>query len=256
MGDDPARRDDEIVALRTGLALGIPMIDTAEMYGAGRSETLVGEAIAGRRDDVFLVTKVLPENASKKGVVRACERSLKRLRTDRVDLYLLHWPGPHPIAETVAGFERLVRDGKILRWGVSNFDVDALDAMARVDGGARCAANQVYYNLVHRSAETRVAPWCRARGVTVQAYTPLDRGRIVDADAVRRIARRHGVAPSAVALAWTVRESGTSAVAKTSRADRARELAAALTLTLTADDVRELDAAFPAPTQNEPLETL
>jgi diketogulonate reductase-like aldo/keto reductase len=238
MGDDASRRD------------------TAEMYGAGRSESLVGDAILGRRNQTFLVTKVLPENASTKGVVRACERSLRRLGTDRVDLYLLHWPGPHPIAETVAGFERLVADGKVLRWGVSNFDVDDLDAMAAVDGGARCAGNQVYYNLVHRSAERRVAPWCRARGVVVQAYTPLDRGRIVDADAVRRIARRHGVAPSAVALAWTVREPGTSAVAKTSRADRVRELAAALTLTLTADDLRELDDAFPPPTRDGALETL
>jgi diketogulonate reductase-like aldo/keto reductase len=256
MGEDAARRGEEIAALRAGLDLGFPMIDTAELYGSGIAETLVGEAIDGRRDAVFLVSKVLPENASRTGVVRACERSLERLRTDRLDLYLLHWPGPHPIAETVAGFERLVADDKILRWGVSNFDVDDLDAMARVPGGARCAANQVYYNLVHRGVERRVAPWCRAHGVAVQAYTPLDQGRLAGAAAVKRVAARHGVAASAVALAWTVREEGTSAVAKTGRASRVRELASALTLELSADDLSELDRAYPRPTVDGPLETI
>src|SRR6185295_17848165 len=178
IGDEPSRRDDEIAALRTGLDLGFPMIDTAEMYGDGASESLVGDAIVGRRDSVYLVTKVLPDHAGKHGVVAACERSLRRLGTDRVDLYLLHWTGRHPIADTVAGFETLVRDGKILRWGVSNFDVADLDAMARVAGGAHCAANQVYYNLAHRGVERRVATWCRAHDVVVQAYTPLDQGRL------------------------------------------------------------------------------
>jgi diketogulonate reductase-like aldo/keto reductase len=256
MGDDPSRRKDEIAALRLGLDLGLTMIDTAEMYGAGRAESLVGEAIAGRRDDVFLVSKVLPENASRDGVVRACERSLARLATDRVDLYLLHWPGRHPIAQTVAGFERLVADGKILRWGVSNLDVDDLEEMARVAGGRACAANQVYYNLAHRGAERRVLPWCRAHGVAFQAYTPLDQGRLVKAPAVAKIAARHGVAAAAVAIAWTIRDEGASAIAKTSRPERVREFVAALSLRLTHEDLRELDAGFPAPGRDEPLETL
>lgn len=256
MGDDAARRAAEIAALRTGLDLGLSMIDTAEMYGAGRAETLVGEAIAGRRDAVYLVSKVLPENASAKGVVAACERSLARLRTDRVDLYLLHWPGSHPIAETVAGFERIVAQGKALRWGVSNLDVEDLEAMAASPGGANCAANQVYYNLAHRGAERRVLPWCRARGVTLQAYTPLDQGRLAASDVVRQIAARRGVAASAVALAWAIREPGVVAIAKTGRAERVREFAAALSVKLTADDLRDLDAAYPPPDRDGPLETI
>ena len=256
MGDDPARRAAEVAALRTGLDLGLSMIDTAEMYGAGRAERLVGEAIAGRRDEVFLVTKVLPENASAKGVVAACERSLSRLATDRVDLYLLHWPGSHPIAETVAGLERLVAQGKALRWGVSNLDVEDLEAMAAAPDGANCAANQVYYNLAHRTAERRVIPWCRARGVTVQAYTPLDQGRLAASGVVKKVAARHGVAASAIALAWAMREDGAVAIAKTGRAARAREFAATLTVKLTADDLRELDVAFPPPAQDSPLETI
>jgi len=256
MGDVPARRGDEIAALRAGLDLGLTMIDTAEMYGSGKSETLVSDAIAGRRDEVFLVTKALPENASKTGVVAACERSLKRLKTDRVDLYLLHWTGRHPIAETIAGFERLVAAGKILRWGVSNFDVAHLDAMDAAVGGAKCAANQVYYNLAHRGAERRVAAWCRRHDVVFQAYTPLDQGRLASSPAVKKVAARHDVAASAVALAWTIREPGTSAVAKSGHADHVREFAAAVSLRLDDADLRELDAAFPAPTEDGALETI
>jgi diketogulonate reductase-like aldo/keto reductase len=256
LGDDPARRADEIAALRTGLGLGLTLIDTAEMYGAGRAETLVGEVIAGRRDEVFLVTKVLPDNASREGVIAACGRSLKRLGTDRVDLYLLHWESRHPIAETIAGFETLVQRGQVLRWGVSNFDVDDLRKMAEAPDGGRCAANQVYYNLAKRGAERRVIPWCRARGVVVQAYTPLDQGRLAKDAAVRKVAARLGVAASAVALAWTIREEGVVAVAKTGRAERVREFASTLALKLSADDLRELDAAHPAPTRDGPLETI
>ncbi len=252
MGNDPAQRAQEIAALRLGLDLGLTLIDTAEMYGSGRAERLVGEAIAGRRDEVCLVTKVLPSNASREGVRRACERSLKRLGTDRIDLYLLHWPGEHPVAETVEGFERLARDGKILRWGVSNFDVDDLAEL----GGAPCAANQIYYNLAHRGAERRVIPWCRAHGVVVQAYTPLDQGRLADAEGVRGIAARHGVAPAAVALAWTLREPGSAAVAKSASPRRVREFAAALALRLAPGDLHELDAAFPAPEADGPLEMI
>lgn len=255
MGDEPAHRADEIAALRAGLELGFPLIDTAEMYGSGRAEELVAEAIDGRRDQVFLVTKVLPQNASARGTVAACERSLRRLRTDRVDLYLLHWPGSHPIVETLAGFEELVRAGKVLRWGVSNFDEEELDAMAGA-GGAACAANQVYYNLAHRGAESRVMPWCRAHGVVVQAYTPLDQGRLALAAPVRRVAQRLGVAASAVALAWTVRERGAAAVVKSGREDRVRHLAAALSLRLSDEDLRHLDAAFPPPKGPAPLETI
>lgn len=256
VGDVPAKRADEIAALRLGLDLGLTTIDTAEMYGSGRAEALVGEAIAGRRDDVFLVTKLLPENASKDGVVAACERSLKRLATDRVDLYLLHWESRHPIAETIAGFEFLVKTGKILRWGVSNFDVDRLRGMSEAPDGGRCAANQVYYNLNHRGAERRVIPWCRERGVVVQGYTPLDQGRLARDAAVKKVAARHDVAPSAVALAWAAREEGVVAIAKTGRAERVREFAGALALKLSREDLRELDAAHPAPTRDGPLETV
>jgi diketogulonate reductase-like aldo/keto reductase len=256
MGDDPARRDVEVAALRRGIDLGLTTIDTAEMYGAGRAETLVGEAIRGRRDEVFLVTKVLPDNASEKGVVAACERSLRRLGTDRVDLYLLHWPGRHPIAETIAGFERLVAQGKTRRWGVSNLDVEELDEMRAAPAGDRCAANQVYYNLSHRVAERRVLPWCRAHGVTLQAYTPLDQGRLVRDRAVRAVAGRRGVAPATVAVAWTIREAGTATVAKTARPDRVDEVAAAAALRLWPEDLRDLDAAHPAPARDRPLETI
>jgi diketogulonate reductase-like aldo/keto reductase len=256
MGDDPARRAEEVRALRRGIDLGVTTIDTAEMYGSGRAESLVGEAIRGRRDDVFLVTKVLPENASEAGVVAACERSLARLGTDRVDLYLLHWPGRHPIAATVAGFERLVAQGKARRWGVSNLDVDDLEEMRAVPGGDRCAANQVYYNLAHRVAERRVLPWCRAHGATMQAYTPLDQGRLVRDRAVRAVAERRGVAPATVAIAWTVREEGTATVAKTARADRVDEVAAAATFRLAPEDLRDLDAAHPPPTRDRRLETI
>jgi diketogulonate reductase-like aldo/keto reductase len=223
MGDVPARRGEEIAALRAGVDLGLTTIDTAEMYGSGRAESLVGEAIEGRRDRVFLVTKVLPENASRQGVVDACERSLRRLATDRVDLYLLHWPGRHPLAETVAGFERLVADGKVLRWGVSNFDVDDLRRLCEVPDGGRVAADQVYYNLAHRGAERRVVPWCRERGVVVQAYTPLDQGRLAASPAVKGVAERLGTSASAVALAWTIRAPGVAAIAKTSKPQRVRE---------------------------------
>jgi diketogulonate reductase-like aldo/keto reductase len=256
MGDVAARRADEIAALRTGLDLGLTLIDTAEMYGSGRAETLVGEAIAGRRDEVFLVTKVLPSNASKDGIAAACERSLKRLATDRVDLYLLHWPGRHPIAETVAAFERLVAQGKTLRWGVSNFDIDELDALVRVEGGDRVAANQVYYNLGHRAAEARVLPWCVQRGVTLQAYSPLDQGRLSDAKPLRQIASRHGVTPAAIALAWTMRDARVVPIVKSGHAERVREFAAARDVKLTSEDLRALDAEYPAPGRDAPLDTV
>jgi diketogulonate reductase-like aldo/keto reductase len=256
MGDVPARRAEEIVALRQGLDLGLNLVDTAEMYGSGRAEDLVGEAIHGRRDDVYLVTKVLPENASKDGVVAACERSLKRLRTDRVDLYLLHWTSRHPIADTVAGFEQLVAQGKVRRWGVSNFDVDDLEKLAKTEKGLECAANQVLYNLRHRSAERRVIPWCAERGIVVQAYTPLDQGRLANAAVTEAIASRHGVTASAVAIAWTLRKPEVVTIAKTGHKERVREFAAALTVKLTAEDLRELDAAYPPPRKDVPLETL
>jgi diketogulonate reductase-like aldo/keto reductase len=256
MGDDPGRRDEEIAALRLGLDLGLTLIDTAEMYGRGRAESLVGEALAGRRDKCFLVSKVLPENASQKNTLRACEESLKRLGTDRLDLYLLHWRSRTPLEETVGAFEKLAKDGKIVRWGVSNFDVSDLEGLGAVPAGERCAANQVYYNLTHRSAERGVARWCRARGVVVQAYTPLDQGRLAKHETVRKIAARHGVSASAIALAWTIRDDGSAAVAKTGRPERVREFAAALTLRMTPEDLRDLDAAFPPPTKDVPLETL
>src|SRR5689334_22227813 len=178
MGEDPAKRRGEVAALRRGLELGMTLIDTAEMYGEGGAERVVGEAIAGRREDVFLVSKVYPHNASRRGVVTACERSLARLGTDRLDLYLLHWSGNHPLAETVAGFEALQRAGKIRRWGVSNLNTDDLEELWAVPGGNRCATDQVLYNLTRRGPEWDLLPWCRERRLPVMAYSPIEQGRL------------------------------------------------------------------------------
>jgi diketogulonate reductase-like aldo/keto reductase len=246
-------RDDRataLVALRRGLDTGMTHVDTAEMYGGGRVEELVGEALAGRRDQVFLVSKVLPENASRDGVRRACEASLRRLRTDRLDCYLLHWAGRHPLEETIAGFERLVADGKTRFWGVSNFDAEELEAAAAIAGPGRIACNQVLYHLGERAIEHAVAPWCTAHGVAVVGYSPFGSGRFPSARdragrVLAEVAAAHRATPRQVALAFLVREPGTFAIPKAARADHALENAAAGDLALGADDVRRLERAFP-----------
>jgi diketogulonate reductase-like aldo/keto reductase len=256
MGDDPARRRAELEALRLGIELGMTLIDTAEMYGDGRSEALVGEAIAGQRDKVFLVSKALPSNASRKGVARSCEDSLKRLKTDRLDLYLLHWSGVHPLAETVRGFEDLVAAGKVRAWGVSNLDLDEMKKLVALPGGKACATNQVLYNLSRRGIEFDLLPWSQRLGMPVMAYSPVEQGRILGHKALRETAQRLGATPAQVALAWVLRQDGVVAIPQTGKAAHVRENRKALDLTLDAQALALLDEAFPAPTQPTPLEMI
>jgi diketogulonate reductase-like aldo/keto reductase len=255
MGERDTARAREIGALRLGLDLGLSLIDTVEMYGDGDSETLVGEAIRGRRDEVFLVTKVLPHNASAKGTIEACERSLRRLGTDRIDLFLLHWQGPHRIEDTFAAFDRLKADGKILHHGVSNFDAEDMAEADAVGGGAGIA-DQVLYSIASRGAERRLLPWCAERRVAVMAYSPFYHGRMDVAAALEDVAARHGVTPHAVAIAWTLRHENVVCIPKAANPDHVRANAAALDLTLTDEDLAALDAAYPAPTRDVPLDIL
>lgn len=258
VGENTARRGEELAALRLGIDLGLTLIDTAEMYGDGASEELVGEAVAGRRDEVFLVSKVLPSNAGREAAIRACERSLARLGTDRIDLYLLHWRGGTPLAETLAAFDSLVRTGKIRHWGVSNFDPEDMAELAALAGGEGVATNQVLYNLSRRGIEFDLLPLCRERGVSVMAYSPVEQGRLLRRPALAEVAARHGATPAQVALAWVLRQDSVIAIPKAGRPEHVRENRAALdlTLTLTPEDIAELDRAFPAPTRQQPLEML
>lgn len=255
MGEKRARREDEIAALRRGLDLGLTLIDTAEMYGEGGAERVVGRAIAGRRDEVFLVSKVYPHNATRAGTPRACERSLKRLGTDRLDLYLLHWRGSVPLAETVEAMERLVAQGKIRAWGVSNLDADEMAELDAIAGGANVAANQVLYNLGRRGIEWALLPRCQEAGVAVMAYTPLE-PRALRHDALAEVARRHGATPAQVALAWVLRHEGMITIPKAARLAHVEENAAAASLALDADDRAALDQAFPPPERPRALEML
>jgi len=245
-----AERRTAVDALRAGLDAGMAHVDTAEMYGHGRVEEIVGEAIAGRRDEVFLVSKVLPENATRAGTIRACEASLRRLGTDRLDCYLLHWPSRHPIAETIAGFEALRTAGKIRAWGVSNFDVPDLEAAAAVAGVHAIACNQVLYHPGERAIERRVAPWCARHGVAVVAYSPFGSGdfpgpRSRGGRVLAEIAERHGATPRQIALAFLVRAPALFAIPKSARRAHVLENAGAADVTLSAAEIRRLDAAFP-----------
>lgn len=256
MGDEPRRRADEIASLRLGLDLGMTLIDTAEMYGDGASEKLVGAAIAGRRDEVFLVSKVLPSNATRSGTIAACERSLKRLGTDRIDLYLLHWRGRTPFAETIAAFEALQDAGKIRHWGVSNMDVDDMQEIARASGGAAMATNQVLYNLTRRGIEYDLLPQAQARGLPVMAYSPIEQGRLAEYPEIEEIADRHGVTPAQIALAWVLRQQGVIAIPKAATPRHVQENRAALDLQLTPQDLADLDNVFPPPDGPESLEMI
>lgn len=256
MGDHTSRRKEEIAALRLGIELGMTLIDTAEMYGNGRAESLVAEAIAGWRERVFLVSKVLPSNASRKGVPRACDASLKRLRTDRIDLYLLHWASSHPLEETIRAFEALQAAGKIRNWGVSNLDLSEMEQTLAIAGGVACAANQVLYNLTRRGIEYDLVPWCRKRNIAIMAYSPIEQGRLLHHRELKRIAERRGAAPAQVALAWVLRQQGVVAIPKAATQAHVRENRAALDLELTAQDLEELDRAFLPPQGPTPLEML
>lgn len=254
MAEGRGNRAAEIAAIRAGIDHGLTLIDTAEMYGDGASESLVGEAIAGRRDGLFIVTKLLPGNASRTGTVKACERSLKRLGIDRIDLYLLHWRGGVPLAETVEAFETLRAAGKIARWGVSNFDVDDLEELAEVADLQGCAVNQVLYNPEHRGIEYDLLPFQHTARMPVMAYSPIGQGgSLLRSPALLAVAKRHGASPAQVALAWALRQQGVIAIPKAGTAAHAVENAAALRLTLTAQDLAEIDRAYPPPRRKQPL---
>ena len=256
MGEDRRRRKDEAAALRLGIDLGLTLIDTAEMYGSGGAEEVVADAIAGRRDAVFLVSKVLPENATRRGTVAACERSLKRLKTDRIDLYLLHWRGGPKLSETLEGFAELVEAGKIRHWGVSNFDAADMEELLALPGGERVQTNQVLYNLTRRGSEWDLLKLCRERRIPIMAYSPIEQGRMLRQPALKRIAERHGATPAQVALAWLLRQDGVIAIPKAAAPEHVRDNRAALDLSLAADDLTELDRAFPPPSKKRPLEML
>jgi diketogulonate reductase-like aldo/keto reductase len=252
MGEDRRRRKDETDAIRHGIDLGYTLIDTAEMYGEGGAEEAVADAIAGRRDGLTIVSKVYPHNASRQGAIAACERSLKRLRIERLDVYLLHWIGSVPFEETIAAFQKLKADGKIADWGVSNFDLDDLQAWHAGDGG-RCATNQVMFNLARRGVEFDLLPWMQRHGMPLMAYSPIDQGPLARHGALKAVADRHGATPAQVALAWLLHLPGVVVIPKSSSKARLAENFGALDVTLTADDLAELDRAFPPPRSKRSL---
>jgi diketogulonate reductase-like aldo/keto reductase len=256
MGENDAARRDEVAALQLGIDLGMRLIDTAEMYGHGGAEKVVAEAIAGRREGIFVVSKVLPQNASHAGTLAACERSLKRLRIDRIDLYLLHWPGEHPLEETLRGLTELVEQGKIRHYGLSNFDLGELERAERLSGGPRVAANQVLYNIGRRGIERKLIPWCASRGIAVMAYSPLEQGRLRPDPELQRVAARHDASPAQVALAWTLRHDNVVSIPKATRRAHVLANAKAADLVLTEEDLADIDRAFPPPRRDVPLETL
>ncbi|MGW4948651.1 aldo/keto reductase [Streptomyces parvulus] len=253
MGENPGRRAAEVSALRAGLDLGMTLVDTAEMYGDGAAEEVVAEAVAGRRDEVFLVSKVLPSHADARGVAEACRASLRRLRTDRIDLYLLHWRGAVPLEETVEAFESLEREGAIRSWGVSNLDVDDL---ADLPPGASPQTDQVLYNLSRRGPEHSLLPRCRELSIPVMAYSPVEQGRLLGHPALRDVAAAHGATPAQIALAWVLRHEDVIAIPKASSRAHVEENRTALDVVLTADDLAMLDRAFPPPEGKGPLEML
>ncbi len=257
MGESRAARDGEVLALRLGLDLGMTLVDTAEMYADGGAEAVVGEAIAGRRDAVFLVSKAYPQNASHQRARLACERSLKRLGTDRLDLYLLHWRGNVPLAETISAFETLQREGKILRWGVSNLDPDDMAELLAAPGGVGCAVNQVLYNPEYRGIEFDLLPWSAAQGLPIMAYSPVGQGgALLRHSTLLAIAARHGVSTAQIALAWALRHPNLIAIPKAANPQHVSANAAASSIVLTPQDLAEIDAAFPPPKRAMPLAML
>ncbi|HUH77190.1 MAG TPA: aldo/keto reductase [Devosia sp.] len=254
MGERARDLETEIATLRAGIDQGITLIDTAEMYADGGSERMVGQAIAGRREKLFLVSKVLPHHAGYAGTLAACEQSLLRLGTDRLDLYLLHWRGQHPLPETVRAFETLVAAGKIRRWGVSNFDADDMAELETIS--SNCQTNQVLYNLARRGIEFDLLPKAQAAGMPIMAYSPIEQGRLAGHRAIATIARRHSATPAQIALAWVLRQPGMIAIPKTSRPERVTENLKALKIKLSTEDLAALDAAFPPPRRKNALEMI
>ena len=256
MGENPKARAEEIATLSLAIELGATLIDTAEMYGEGKAEALVAEAIAGRRDDVFLVSKVYPHNATRRGAVAACERSLKRLNTDRLDLYLLHWRGNVPLEETMAAFMELQNAGKIRHYGVSNLDVDDMEELSSAPGARNVQTDQVLYNLARRGIEWDLLPSLRKRSIPVMAYSPIEQGRIVRNPRLVEFAQRCGMTPAQVALAWLLKDDDIIVIPKSGRRERLQENFGALKFRLTAEQLAELDRIFPPPSARQPLEML
>ena len=256
MGDNARTRAEEIATLRLGLDLGATLIDTAEMYGEGEAEKLIAEAIAGRRDEVFLVSKVYPHNATRKGAVAACERSLRRLRTDRIDLYLLHWRGEVPFAETMAAFAALKDAGKIRHYGISNLDLEEMQELWSIPGGEGVETNQLLYNLTRRGIEWDLLPWLRERRVPVMAYSPLEEGRLIRNKKLIAFAQEHDMTPAQAALAWLLAKDDIIVIPKTSSRERLRENLGAVEISLTTAQLKALDALFPPPKTKRPLELL
>lgn len=256
MGESARQRANEVAALRAGIDLGMTLIDTAEMYGEGGAEEVVGEAIAGQRDKIFLVSKVYPHNASRRGAIAACERSLKRMQTECIDLYLLHWRGQVPLAETIAAFEALQRDGKIRHWGVSNLDVYDMQELLSEPGGDKVAVNQVLYNLTRRGIEYDLQPLLRERNIPIMAYSPIEQGRLLRVPALRTIAQRRNATPAQIALSWLLRQEQVIAIPKAATIAHVMENRAALDFALTDEDLAELDQVFLPPEEATPLEML
>lgn len=254
MGERKDDFADEVTALRLGLDLGVTLIDTAEMYAD--AELVVGEAVRGRRDGLFIVSKVLPSNASRDGTVAACERSLKRLGTDRIDLYLLHWRGGSRLDETVEAFEALKAAGKIRHWGVSNFDTGDMEELTALPAGGNCQSNQVLYNLSRRGVEFDLLPWSRERSMLVMAYSPIEQGALANNRAIEAVAVRHGASAAQIALAWVMRNDGVIAIPKAVRPEHVRQNIAAADISLTQDDLAALDRAFAPPSRKRPLEMI
>ncbi len=261
MGESRSQRAAEVAALRAGVEQGLTLIDTAEMYADGGAEEVVGEALKGIRDKVFLVSKVYPWNAGGKKAIAACEASLRRLGTDHLDLYLLHWRGNYSLAETVEVMETLIAQGKIARWGVSNLDSDDMQELWQVDGGQQCATNQVLYHLASRGIEYDLLPWCQQQSLPVMAYCPLAqagrlRNGLLNNNAVLEIARTHNASAAQILLAWVISHQGVMAIPKASSVAHVKENAAALNISLSEDDLAKLDRAFPAPQRKMPLDVV
>jgi diketogulonate reductase-like aldo/keto reductase len=256
IGEKRDARREEISTLQLGLDLGLKLIDTAEMYGEGNSEELIGEAIAGRRDEVFLVSKVYPHNASRKGAIAACERSLKRLATDHLDLYLLHWRGSHPFSDTIEAFTRLREAGKIRHWGVSNLALDDMEELRGTPGGEGVATNQLLYNLGRRGIEFDLLPWQRERRIPVMAYSPIEQARLLKNPKLMEFSKRHGMTPAQAALAWLLAKDDIIAIPKTSHRERLKENRGALDHPLSKAQLAELDRLFPPPKRAQPLDMI
>ena len=261
MGENVQWRQAEVAALRCGMELGLSLIDTAEMYGEGGAEEVVAEAVGSRRSnsrrsEVFLVSKVYPHNASREGVLAACDRSLSRLKTDYLDLYLLHWPGSFPISETIAAFQALKQAGKIRDYGVSNFDVRGMEAATKVKGGGEIATNQILYNLSRRGVELDLLPWCQQREIPVMAYSPIEQGRLLNEAALKQVAQEKGVSVAQVAIAWLLHQDNVVVIPKSSRIEHIEQNVATLEIALSAEEIEILEAACPAPRKPIPLQML